>query len=470
MKKNNLWKAIGICFIAYVILTWIIPVGSFSSSTLSKGTTEPLGFIDMIRYPLLTGSTSLFVLIGIVMLLIGGFYGVLNQTGVYANVVNKIAKKYKEKKNVFVVISILVFAVLSSLTALTIPLFIMVPFFVAVILSLGYSKIVAMLSTVGAILVGNMASTYGFNINGYLSYFFGTNIHDTILTRFLFLAVATGAFIYFTVHICAKKNDTKNESKVEIPLYQNHVDKKKSAVPMVVIAIVMMLLILVGMYNWEIGLNIEFFNNIHSAIMDFKIAGYPLFKNIIGEMDPMGYWTNYEFAIIIFLVTLLIAWIYNIKGKEKWKAFVDGAKEMVPVALYAIIANIIFLLMNSSSAGATIFNTIANFFMTLTKGFNVFSFGVLSAIGGIFYNDFPFMINSLYNPITSLYKDFTFISMLTQMIHGFVMLIVPTSVLLVAGLRYFNISYTEWLKNIWKYLILAFVAIAIFIVLLLLLA
>ena len=33
------------------------------------------------------------------------------------------------------------------------------------------------------------------------------------------------------------------------------------------------------------------------------------------------------------------------------------------------------------------------------------------------------------------------------------MFIAPTSLLLVGGLTYLNISYKEWLKYIWKYLI-----------------
>ena len=38
-------------------------------------------------------------------------------------------------------------------------------------------------------------------------------------------------------------------------------------------------------------------------------------------------------------------------------------------------------------------------------------------------------------------------------IFGIMMMFLPTSIVLVAGLKYFNISYTEWLKNIWKYLL-----------------
>lgn len=478
MKKNNLWKAIGVCFIIFIVLSWIIPEGTFTSGIFSKGTTAPLGFMDILRYPIITASTTLFLLTAFVILLIGGFYGVLNQTGVYANIVNKVSAYFKEKENIFLIITILLFSVLASLTALTLPLFIMVPFFVAVILTLGYNKVTAMLSTVGAILVGNMASTYGFNINGYISFFFETGINDTIVTRMLFYLVTMILFIGFVLFLGSKskgnvdKKSLKNEGQsLEIPLYKNREESKKSAVPVVLISIFMMVLVLVGMYNWETGLHVEVFNNIYKSIMEFEISGYAIFKNLIGSIDPIGYWSNYELAIILFLATLLIAWIYNVKGKDKWEAILDGIKEMVPVAIYTVAASILFLLMNATSnstTGATFFQTIANFFITMTNGFHALTFGALSMIGGVFYNDFPYLLNSLYVPITSLYTNYGFIGMFMQMIHGLVMLIAPTSVILVAGLRFLNISYTEWFKNIWKYLLLAIVAIATFTVVLLL--
>ena len=41
------------------------------------------------------------------------------------------------------------------------------------------------------------------------------------------------------------------------------------------------------------------------------------------------------------------------------------------------------------------------------------------------------------------------------------MMIAPTSVLLIAGLGLFDISFCEWFKNIWKFLLKLFVVIVI---------
>ncbi len=475
MKKNSLIKAIVGIFLAYVVASWIIPAGYFSGSELYADGTVPVGLIDLIRYPIIACTSSIFTLSALVILLVGGFYAVLNKTGVYGKVVEGLKKKFKGKEFNFIIISTVLFAVLSSLTALTIPLFVLVPFFVAVLMSLGYKKLTAFMSTIGAILVGNMASTYGFNINGYLTYFLELDMNATILYRIIFLVVCVGILIFAIYKMSAKdlekkttRKSTKKSDKTEeveeviIPLYDGVVDKKKSATPMIAVVIVMMLVAFVSMYNWSNGLGIELFNNIYESIVGFEINGYPIFKNLIGSVDPFGYWSNYELSVLIILATLLIGWIYNIKFSELVEEFMGGVKKMLKVALYVLLANVIFLMMNSDSYGYNIFATVADFF--LGDKFNAFAMSATGLVGGLLYNDFPYMLNSLYSYLVTVFTEFEVIGLILQYIHGFVMLIVPTSVILVVGLTYLEIPYVEYLKKTWKYLLMFLAAIILVLV------
>lgn len=484
MKKKDILKAIGIVLGIYVVLTWLIPTGTFSGTEVTKSATEPIGLFDLIKYPIQTVTTSIFALSALAILLIGGLYGVINKTGVYTNLIEKIAKKFKGKEKNFLIITILVLGILSSLTGLVLPLFILVPFFTAVILTLGYNKITAMLSTVGAILVGSIGSTYGFNINGYIIYFFQNKINDSIWFRLALFALVIIFFIVFivktakierkTVKKTTAKKTTKAETKKKteeketkeeliIPLYEKNVDKKQKSTALIVIFGIMMLGILVGMFNWENVLGVKLFTDVYDAITKFELNGYPIFANILGNIDPMGYWTNTEFCILIVIAILLIKWAYSIKMNEAFEGFVSGVKEMVPVAIYVFIANILFLIINSSSTGATIFVPIADFFLSMTEKFNILTFGIASAVGSVIYNDFPYMLNALYEPINTLTNDYALVGIITQGIHGLVMLIAPTSVILIAGLKYFDVSYKEWFKNIWKYLLVALIAVIIII-------
>ena len=137
---------------------------------------------------------------------------------------------------------------------------------------------------------------------------------------------------------------------------------------------------------------------------------------------------------------------------------------MVRVALYMVLANIIFLMMNSSSTGANMYVTIADKVMGLTSGFNSFTTGLTSVIGSLFYNDFPYMLNSLYSMLSTYEEKLPLIGLIIQSLHGLMMLIVPTSAMLVAGLTYLDIPYIDYLKKMWKYLLMTFLAVVALIV------
>ena len=463
MKKNTLLKTLAIVFLVYVLLTWFIPTGYFSSGSYVKDAITPIGLFDIIRYPIITLTSSVFILTALVILLIGGFYGVLNKTGVYQRLIEGIAKKFSKKETTFLVITTLLFVILSSLTALNLPLFVMVPLFATVLLLLGYNKITAMLATVGSILIGNLVSTYGFNVAGYITYF-SNNINDSIIYRIALFVLVTGLLLFTVIKLGKKKEKNKAE---EIILY-NKLDTKektkKSATPMVIISIIMMIVTIVGMVNWTELFKINIFSDIYTKITDTTISGYPIFSNIIGSIYEMGSWTNYELAFILALTTGIIGLIYKVSLKDFFESFKDGVKEILPVALYAIIANLLFLVLNASSTGYTIFPTIANWLFNLAEGFNVITFGFISFIGSIFYNDFPYLLSSIYDPITSTYStSISVMGIIVQSIHGLVQLVAPTSILLVAGLKYFNIDYKEWLKKTYK-LILAILVIVIIII------
>ena len=482
MKRNSMIKAIIITFLAYVVLSWIIPGGAFSSGVFTKGSTTPVGIGDIFIYPISTSITSIFVLTGLIILLIGGLYGVMNKTGVYTKMVSGTAKKFNGKEKTFLVISIIVFAILSSLTTLTLPLLIIVPFFIAVILTLGFNKMTALLSTVGAILVGNMGTIFGYNVGGYsyINYFFGLKTTENIaykIALFVLLVIVLLIFVIKTSKIDKKETKKGRKSKKEeetkeelvIPLYKKVEESKKSVVPLVIVLSITMVLLLVAMFNWAgaIGVEKTIFDTWHTNITNVKLNGYSLFANLLGSINPFGYWTNYELAMVLIIAIILIGAIYNLKVKETFDAMLDGMKEMLKVAAVVILANVLLLVVNSASQ--TFFTTIFNALFSMSKGLNFVTMSLISAIGSIAYSDFPYLMNALYDPVTNLYSsNYAIAVFIMQAIYGFVMLLVPTSFGLVFGLEYLNISYKEWFKQNWRLLLsLLLTALVVIIVMML---
>lgn len=456
MKKKSLFKALTIVFLVYVVLTWVIPTGYYSSGSYVKGDITPIGLFDIVRYPIITLTSSVFVLTALVILLIGGLYGVLNKTGAYQNLVEKIVKKFKNKEKTFLIITTLLFVILSSLTALELPLLILVPLFSTILIMMGYSKITAMLSTIGSILIGNLVSTYGFNVAGYITYF-TNDINDSIIYRIML-------FVLVVVLLLIKIIKTsKSKTKEEPILYEKISSKEyKKTTGLVVTLIIMMIVLIVGMTNWEELFKITFFSDLYTKITSVKISGYPVFSLIIGSIYEMGKWTNYELAFILIITTFLVGKIYKLTLREIYEAFISGVKQLIPVAFFAVLANTLFLVMNATSTGYTIFPTIANYLFGLANGFNVITFGLISFIGSLLYNDLPYLLSSIYDPITSIYSSSASVmGIIVQSIHGLVQFIAPTSVLLVVGLKYFDIDYKDWFKNTYKFLFTVLVAITI---------
>lgn len=452
--KKNLLKAIGIIFLAYIILSWIIPTGYFNNGDFVSGSVNPVGIFDVISYPLIAATSSIFILSAIIVLLIGGFYSVLNKTGSYSKWIDSVAKKFKGKEKIFLVLSVLILSCLTSLTGLSLLMFALVPLFAAILMNLGYSKITAMLATIGSILVGNMASICGANVAGYLVYL-TNNITSGILYRIVMFILFV-AILLFVILKTAKL--TKN-NKEEIPLYEKSSSKKISTKPMIILFVITFIVLIIGLFNFESVFGIKFFTNIDTAIKGFKIAGYPIFKNLLGIMPAIGAWTNYEFGMVLILSSIIIGKIYKLSFKEIGLAFLDGMKKMLKPAAFVVLANLIFLLMNSNSDGYNIFAPIANYMFKLSNSLNPLILGITTTIGSVLYNDFPYFLGAIYYPISTITKDFTLVQIITPSIHGLVQLISPTSVILVLGLTYFDIKYTDWLKKWWKLFLLLFIAI-----------
>ena len=462
MKKNSLLKVIAITCLVFLVFTWIIPTGSYSGSTYTKDAVSALGIGDMFIYTFHSVYLSIAIISMIVILLIGGLYGVLNKTGAYQSVVEKAVKKYDGKEKYFLVISILLFSILTSLTSLIYPLFVLVPFFITVICLLGYNKFTAFLSTFGAILVGRIGTTYGYNLDGYnySKQFFGLDINSNILFKVILFVLTVGLLIFFTLK--TSKLDKKKTKNEKITLYEQKSSNKNSKA-LVILLSIMMLVVMIAMFNWEGAFGIDFFTNIHSKITEFSIAGRNVFADLFGSINPFGYWTNYELSLVLILNIFVIGKVYGLKLKEILDGFIDGVKDIVGVALIGffatILSSVIFAQLYNVGSH-TIFPTIANKIFN-TFGTNAFSLSVVSGFGTLFFADLPYVFNDLYTPISAMYSNLADAVYIIQSVFGFISLILPTSIVLLMGLRYNDISFGEWFKKAWKLLLGLFICLII---------
>lgn len=474
MKKNSLLKLLIFTFIVVAFLSWIIPVGEYKNGIFTLGSITPVGLFDLTLIPLTVFDLALPTIIFI--LVIGGFYGVINKTGVYTAMIDSILKKLKGKELKFLVLMTVLFALLSAIVGLNFGFFFIIPFIATILLSLGFNKITVMLSTIGGIFVGMMGSIYGsdvsYYLNGYFSYNSDYSYNTSILARIMLLFLLLFLLVMFVLKsgkFDLNNNKNKNE---EIPLYEVNDSNKKSWLPLFLILTVSFLLIIIGYFRWDSILGnsndktpfLNFYNN----VMNLKLNGFNIVSSILGTVTAFGYWELPFVSVFVLFITILLAIIYRVKFDDVLDGFSNGLKANLKLGLFVIGANLVLALLFKNGATANLGTTIINYLMSMPEKFSTLLFSITTVISSFFYNNFSTLVGSIYSPtivLTGTAVELRALAaIIIQTIYGLVMMIAPTSVLLITGLAYFDISYKEWFKNIWKLLLQLFVVIVLVII------
>ena len=159
MKKHNTVKVVLITLLVIMLLTWLLPAAYYQTSYVDQGRVQ-MGLFDLFSYP--TTALSYFGYIALFILVVGGFYGVLNKIPAYRTLLDDMAKTFKKKGKLVVSIIMVLLAVITSICGLQLGLIMFFPFLIALILLMGYDKLVAALTVVGSTMIGIAGTTFAY--------------------------------------------------------------------------------------------------------------------------------------------------------------------------------------------------------------------------------------------------------------------------------------------------------------------
>ena len=229
MRKHNAIRVVLITILVIALLSWLLPAATFQDNKLALAGRTQIGLFDLSIYPFTV--IQYFGYIVFFILAVGGFYGILYKIPAYRAMLDKIAYNLRGNEKLFVVVTTVVFAFLTSVCGVQLALFIFFPFIASVILLLGYDKMVVALTLVGSTIVGLMGTTMAYsNIEVLFSVLKGVDIKTALPLRIAILLVGLFALIieilcYIKKHsvvearVAAKrvvstvKNEVKNEVK-----------------------------------------------------------------------------------------------------------------------------------------------------------------------------------------------------------------------------------------------------------------
>ena len=255
MKKHNLFKVIGITILVAVLLTWIFPVTYYSYGQLVEDVRQRAGIFDVLSYATMTISLQTCGNICLFILATAGFYGVIYKIDAYRGLLDKIVKGFKGREYIFMVIIMVLFAVITSMTGLSTGILFLFPFVISILLLMGYDKITAVMTTVGSVLVGLIGSTYSYENTSQLSQLMSVKPDSEIIAKIIILVLGLVLLVFNVLRYAKAHRDTKSISKDNsyIPVENNNsngINIKVLLLPLLAILLYIALFLL----HWIVGL------------------------------------------------------------------------------------------------------------------------------------------------------------------------------------------------------------------------
>jgi len=452
MKKHNTVKVVLITMLVFMLLSWILPAAYFQSSYVSQGRVQ-MGLFDLFSYPIT--AVSYFGFMAIFVLIVGGFYGVLYRIPAYRTLLDTIVKKFKGKEKIAISVIMVLFAVLTSVCGLQFAIIVFFPFVFSLVLLMGYDKIVAALTTVGATMIGLAGCTFSASTVSILTQVLGVNLTSELVTKIIILVLGLVLLIFNTIYY-AEKNKVKGAKKnaeIEsgyIPVAAK--GKKKSIWPLVIILDLILIIMVLGFISWTGAFNLNIFEDANTAVTGFKVFGFEIFGKLLGNVQAFGNWTVTELSLVLVVACALIAFIYKVKFDDFMQGFIKGAKEVLKPAALVILIYTCLVIVTYHPFQLVIYKALFD----ITKGFNVFTTGIAAILASVFNVEPAYVFQSAVPYLASVIKDKTtypLLAVMFQSLYGAIMLIAPTSVVLMGTISYLGVSYKEWLKNIWKFVL-----------------
>ena len=210
MKKNSIFKVVLLMILITIVCTWIFPTIQFGSE-LSEGERAQVGLFTLPEYVVVLFRYFSYVLLTV--LAIGAFYGVAYRIPAYRDVLDMIVEKFKGKEEIFLGVVMALIAIIVSITGFQLGILFVFPLVISIIVLMGYNKLVAASTTVGATIVGIMGTTLGVSTTEYIDYVLGTTYKSEIVSKIIILVVGLALLIY---NVIAYAKKTRNETDREL--------------------------------------------------------------------------------------------------------------------------------------------------------------------------------------------------------------------------------------------------------------
>lgn len=473
-KKFTFPTAFTILFLLLLVIalaTWIVPAGSYDydadgapipgtyhpvepnpqallSSALKGpitgmyGIEDETGNVDVWNYGELFGAID----VAMFVLIIGGFLGVTMKTGAINAGIAWVVSKLKGKEKWMFPILMTIFAIGGTSFGMCEESLAFYALIITVMLAAGYDG----LSAGALILLGAGIGVLGSTVNpfatGIASGFAGTGLNEGIVGRVVLLVVGTIVGIWFVMRYAEKVKKDPAKSLI----YDMKAENEKQF-----------------MSGSGEGTDFGEFTTRHKVILVFFFLAFLVMVygvipwEDLGISVPTWWWWFPEMTANFLFFGILIGIIGRLPEKTLVDTFIDGARDMLGVALIIGVARGITVIMNNG----LITDTVLYWAEGAVAGLSSVGFIIVTYL---LYIPLSFLIPSssglatVSMPIMAPLAQFagvptSLVVTAYQAANGLVNLVTPTSAVVMGGLAIARVGYGVWLKFVALLLGLLFV-------------
>ena len=378
MKKYHTLLVVAITVLVVLLLTWILPITYYNGEMIA-GERVQAGIIGTTTYGLYTFYNFIYVFIG--LLLIGGFYGLLNKTPAYRVLLDKIVKHVKKHKVLYLVLTVLFMSVMVAFTGLTFEMLVFLPFIAAIVLLLGYDKIIAAMVTIGSISVGVIGSLFSKAIVGKLNTVLESTTYNDLIIPKAILLVLCAAVLVLNIILKARKSEVKETVEESFLVPKKVTGKKVKVWPLVTIITIAVVIMLLASIDWSGAFKVTFFSD---ALTTFK--SWPILSKYI----------VLTVSVLVILYNVLTR-LYKRKKEEKKDEPLMSKRRKIVTIIFGVIAFLALLkIMLEDVFKATDFMNKAIEAIKLNGIIDGFTFdkllGTITAFGSWAYNDYMVLL------------------------------------------------------------------------------
>ncbi|SFC45998.1 Uncharacterized membrane protein YfcC, ion transporter superfamily [Alkalibacterium subtropicum] len=465
------------------ILTWFVPAGTYEvneageiiAGTFAYTDQQPQGLWDVFMAPvkgmLGTDTTPGAIEVSLFILVVGGFLGVVDKTGALDTAIAQVVSANKGREKMLIPILMFIFALGGTTYGMAEETLAFYPLIIPVMIAVGFDMLVAVSVVLLGAGVGVLASTVNPFATGVASQALGISPGNGIVLRLVFFVVMYVIAVAYVYRYATKvQKDRENsmvaedyeENKKKFKTKDTH-DKMNTRQKIVIFLFgLTFLLMVLGLIPWTL-LNEDWtlFENLNTWLM-----GLPLIGTVLGQqMVPLGDWYFVEITMLFLAMAIIIGIVYRVPEEDIVSGFVNGAKDLLSVALIVALARGIQVIMNEGMITATILH----FGEETLSGLSPVVFSVLTYI---FYIPLSFLIPSTSGLASATMGIMgplgTFVGVAEHIVvtafqsaSGIVNLITPTSGVVMGALAIAGVELTTWWKFTAKLIGIIFVVTCI---------